>query len=66
MSFYPEQGPVSLILVRERAMILFKAFVWFSILKSKDPGQQKLLDRLMELRLEIQGVLNLLAPGWEK
>ena len=66
MSVFPRPGPVSQKEVRERAMILFKALAWFAIVKSKDPEEQKVLERLHELRIEIQGIMDRLAPGWEK
>ena len=51
---------------KEKALALFKALAWFAMLKSTDPEKQKALDRLQELRIEVQNILDVLAPGWEK
>ena len=56
---------VSPSVAREKAVAVFKALAWFAMLKSRDPEKQKLLDRLHELRIEIQNIMDLLAPGWE-
>ena len=59
-------GPVSAVTMREKALSLFKALAWFAIVQSTDPEERKLLDRLTELRIEIQDIMDRLAPGWEK
>ena len=59
-------GPVSAETMKEKALDLFKALAFFAIVQSTDPKQQKDLERMTELRLEVQEVLDRLAPGWEQ
>lgn len=51
--------------MKERARNVVKELIMFAVLKASDPEKQKLLDRLSELRFEIQDVMDVLAPGWE-
>ena len=36
----------------------------FALVKSTDPEKQKDLERLQELRIEVQDILDRLVPGW--
>lgn len=49
---------------REYAKGIIKGLIWFAILRSTDEKKAKALARLDELRLEIQEILDVIAPGW--
>ena len=49
---------------REIAKQIWKGLVYFAILKTHDPKKQAALDRLTELRLQVQEQLDVLAPGY--
>lgn len=66
MSFHRLVVSVEQAVVRRKALEAFKALSWFAIVRSSDPEKQKLLDRLHELRIQIQDIMDVLAPGWEK
>ena len=53
-------------IVRDQAHGIVRRLMWFAMIQSTDPEKQKLLDRLHELRIEIQDIMDRLAPGWEK
>ena len=38
--------------------------MYFALMKSPDPEKKKDLERLMELRIEIQDIIDRLVPGW--
>ena len=52
--------------VREHAKAACMNLMWFAILQSTDPREQKLLDRLQLLQCQIEEIMDVLAPGWEK
>ena len=56
--------PVDPAKTREIAHQIWKGLVFFNLLKTRDPEKKKALERLTELRLEIQNQLDILAPGY--
>jgi len=52
--------------LRERARATFKALATWAFYVSDDPKKQKALDRLQELRHEVEEILSVIAPGWEE
>jgi len=49
---------------RKIAKEIWKGLVYFAILKTHDPKKKAALERLTELRLEVQEQLDVLAPGY--
>ena len=50
--------------LKERALALFKELLFWNLVRTQDPEKRKALDRMIELRLEIQEQMDILAPGW--
>jgi len=48
----------------EYAQKAVTGLVYFALLRSPDPEKQKDLDRLHELRIEVQEIFDRLIPGW--
>ena len=66
MSTYERMRALSLGIIREKARSTVHGLMWFAMLRSTDPEKQKALDRLHELRIGVQDIMDVLAPGWEK
>ena len=43
---------------------VWKGLVFFNLVKTQDPAKKAALERLVELRLEVQKQLDVLAPGY--
>ena len=43
---------------------IWKGLVYFALLKTHDPKKKAALERLTELRLQVQEQLDVLAPGY--
>jgi len=54
------------IYVKEYARQIFRLLATFAMMRSEDPEKQKALDRLQELRHEVEEILSVIAPGWEE
>jgi len=52
--------------LKEHAKALFKDLAWFAIVRSPDLKKHKALERLQEIRLEVQEILDKVAPGWDE
>ena len=52
--------------LREKARAVIGSLMWFAVLRSPTPEKRAALDRLQVIRLEIQELMDLLAPGWER
>ena len=51
---------------RRYAKDVVKGLMWFALLKSTDPEKQELLGQLDGMRLQIQDIMDVVAPGWER
>ena len=58
--------PVPLEKLRERALALFKELLFWNLVLTQDPEKGKARQRMIELRLEVQKQLDVLAPGWDE
>ena len=58
--------PVPVHKIKQHALNIFRGLVFFEMMKTPDPEKAKALDKLTELRLEIQGLLDVIAPEWAK
>jgi len=51
--------------LRGKARAVIGGLMFFAVLRSPTPEKKKALARLQEIRLEVQELMDLLAPGWE-
>ena len=58
--------PIPVEKIKEHAENIFKGLIFFEIMKTTDPEKAKALEKLAELRLEIQKILDVVAPEWSK
>ena len=50
--------------LKERAHALWKELIFWNLVLTRNPEKKKARDRMIELRLEIQEQLDVLAPGY--
>ena len=50
--------------LREYAKKAVTGLMYFALMKSPDPEKAKLLERLTELRIEVQDIIDKLVPDW--
>lgn len=56
--------PISVEELRNRARALVKELLFWNMVITMNPEKRKARDRMIELRLEVQDLLETLAPGW--
>ena len=52
--------------LRDYAKKVVTGLMFFALMRSPNPEKQKLLDRLKELRIEVQDIIGKLVPDWDE